>query len=50
MDSKREEKRWSREGDYREIIDYPKGSVANNYNFFWSRLQSRFERNGQYVG
>lgn len=28
-------------GDCREIIDYPKGSVANNYNFFWTRLHSR---------
>lgn len=28
-------------GDCREIIDYPKGSVANNYNFFWTGLHSR---------
>lgn len=28
-------------GDCHEIIDYPKGSVANNYNFFWTRLHSR---------
>lgn len=28
-------------GDCREIIDYPKGSVANNYNFFWTQLHSR---------
>lgn len=27
--------------DCREIIDYPKGSVANNYNFFWTQLHSR---------
>ena len=47
---KREAGRHGEEGDCHEIIDYPKGSVANNYNFFGTRLQPGFERNGQYVG